>query len=111
MSACFPLTSNSLNGIKVGDNRKHVIKVLGKPYTTKAYYSKTFLVYYVHDSLFEIFSNIKKFPYIGFYPFLRTGKEYWVVLEGEEVVSFADADNYKNNIPKALDNKVIFEVE
>jgi outer membrane protein assembly factor BamE (lipoprotein component of BamABCDE complex) len=109
--ACFPLTSNSLNKIRVGDSREHVINVLGKQYTKKAYYSKTYLVYYIHDSFFEIFFNSKEFPFIGFYPLIRTGKEYWVIIDNDKVVSFGNANNYKNNIPKALDSKVIFEVE
>ena len=111
LSSCFPLTSNSLNKIEIGDSKEHVVKKLGKQYTQKGYYNKTFLVYYVHDSFFEIFFNAKEFPFIGFYPFLRTGKEYWVVIENNKVVSFGNADNYKNNIPKALDSKITFEVE
>lgn len=105
VNGCFPLTSNSLKKINVNDTEEHVSKVLGKPFSKKAYYNKVYLVYYVHDDLFSVFFNFKKFPFVGFSPLLRTGDEYWIAIEDGKVVSFGTAKNFGNNIPKALNNK------
>jgi len=110
LTACFPLMSNSLNKINVGNSEEDVVMVLGKPFTKKTYRDRTFMVYYVHDSLADIFFSKDKFPYIGFFPLIRTGREYWIITEGNRVVSFGDATNYKNSIPRALNERVI-EVE
>lgn len=104
LSGCFPLTSNSLKKLNVNDNEEQVIKVLGKPFSKKAYYNKVYWVYYVHDDLFSVFFNIKRFPFIGFSPLLRTGDEYWIIMEDGRVVSFGTAKNFKNSIPRALTN-------
>lgn len=105
LTACFPLTSNSFKKINVGDSEKRVVKVLGNPTSKKAYYNKEHFVYYVHQDFFSLFFNIKRFPFIGFYPFLRTGEEYWVIMEDDKVVSFGSSSNYKNSIPRALDSR------
>lgn len=105
LSGCFPLTSNSLKKINVDYTEDQVVKVLGKPFSKKAYYNKVYLVYYIHDDLFSIFFNIKRFPFVGFSPFLRTGDEYWIIMENDRVVSFGTAKNFGSNIPKALNNK------
>ena len=102
LSACFPLTSNSVKSINVNDTKEKVIDKLGKPFSKKAYYNKEYLVYYIHDDFFSLFINLKKFPFIGFSPFLRTGEEYWIIVEGNKVVSFGNATNFGNNIPRAL---------
>lgn len=104
LSGCFPLTSNSLKKINVNNTEKQVVEVLGKPFSKKAYYNKTYLVYYIHDDLFSIFFNLKRFPFVGFSPLLRTGDEYWVIMEDGKVVSFGSASNFKNSIPRALTN-------
>lgn len=104
LNACFPLTNNSLKKISANDSKEQVIEVLGSPYTKKIYYNKEFLVYYVHDDFFSLFFNSSEFPFVGFYPFLRTGTEYWVILENDKVVSSGTARNYVNNLPKSLSN-------
>lgn len=104
LSSCFPLTSNSFKKIKVDDTEERVIKVLGRPTSKRAYYSKEYMIYYVHDDFFSIFFNMKQFPFVGFYPLLRTGQEYWVILEGGKVVAFGLAKNFGNNIPRALNS-------
>lgn len=106
LSSCFPLTSNSLKKIHLNDSEKDVTNVLGKPFSKKAHYSKEQLVYYIHDDFFSIFFNLKKFPFIGFYPLLRTGEEYWIVIEEGKVVSFDSASNYRSmGINKSVKDK------
>lgn len=107
LNSCFPLTANSLKRINVNNTEEQVVKVLGKPYSKKAYYNKEYFVYYIHDDFFSIFFNMKKFPFVGFYPFLRTGEEYWVIIEDGRVVSFGSSSNYKNSIPRALNSNGI----
>lgn len=102
LTSCFPLTSNGLKNIKINDNETEVFKKIGKPFSKKAYYNKTYWVYYVHDDLFSIFSNFRKFPFIGFYPFLRTGEEYWIIIEDNRVVAWGLSKNFGNNLPRAL---------
>lgn len=105
LTACFPVTSNGFKKVNVGDSKKQVVKILGRPTSKKAYYSKEHYVYYVHQDFFSLFFNIKRFPFVGFYPFLRTGEEYWVIMEDDKVVSFGSSSNYKNSIPRALDSR------
>lgn len=106
VSACFPLTGYGLKEININDDKEQVIKKIGRPYTKKSFYNKEYMVYYVYDDIFSLFFNIKRFPYVGFYPLLRTGEEYWIVLENNKVVAVASARNLNNyNIPKALDVK------
>lgn len=107
VNACFPLTSNSLKHINVNDTEKQVIKILGSPFSKKVYRNKTFLVYYVHDDFFSIFFNIKKFPFVGFFPFLRTGEEYWVILENDKVIAFGSSRNFNNGLYKSFLSKNI----
>lgn len=40
-------------------------------------------VYYIHSSLFDFFFNRERFPYVGFYPINRTGKEYWLMFNSK----------------------------
>lgn len=110
--SCFPLTSNSLKKLNVNDSEKDVVKVLGKPFSKKAYYNKVYWVYYVHDDFFSIFFNFSRFPFVGFSPFLRTGDEYWVIMEDGRVVSFGSAKNFKGSIPRALtSNSAVVDLE
>ena len=102
LTACFPLTENGLKKIDVRDTKEQVVEKIGSPYTKKAFYNKEYMVYYVYDDVFDLFINQTKFPFVGFYPFLRTGKEYWVILEDNKVVAFGLAKNFGNNIPRAL---------
>ena len=103
---CLPLTSNGFKDIHVDYSEQDVIKVLGKPSTKNEFYSKKYMIYYVHDSVFSLFFNKNNFPYVGFYPLLRTGTEYWVILDNNKVVAFGPAKRFNgSNIPKALDTK------
>ena len=99
--SCSVVTTNSISKVHVTDNRNEVIKKVGIPDIIKGYYNKEILVYYVHSDIFDLFIS-SKFPYIGFYPLLRTGEEYWVILEDGKVASFGSAKNYKTSIPNAL---------
>lgn len=105
ITACSPLTSNAFKKINVNDTQEEVERVLGKPFSKRAYYNKTFLVYYVYEDFFGIFINQKKVPFVGFPPLLRTGDEYWVILENGKVVAFGLSKNFGNSIPKALSDK------
>ncbi len=105
LNACTPVTSNSLKKINTNDTEEQVKKILGNPYSKKAYYNKTYLVYYVYDDFFSIFVNLKKFPFFGFPPLLRTGDEYWIILEDNRVVAFGLSKNFGNNIPRALSTR------
>lgn len=110
--ACFPLTGNGLKNVNVQDAKKDVIDKIGNPYSKKAFYNKEYMVYYVYDDIFGLFFTKERFPFIGFYPFLRTGTEYWVILEDDKVVAFGSAKNFANNIPRALNTKgIILEVQ
>lgn len=105
LSSCFPVTSNSLKKININNTEEEVIRILGKPFSKKAYYTKEYLVYYVHDSFFDVFFNKDQFPFIGFYPILRTGSEYWIIMDNGKVVAFGLSKNFGNSLPKALNNK------
>lgn len=107
LTGCFPLTYNSIKKISVSDSKKEVQRILGKPYSKKAYYNKDFFVYYIHEDFIDIFFTAKKFPFVGFYPILRTGNEYWIIFEDNKVASFGDAKNYSNSVPRALNNSGI----
>ena len=104
-TSCLPLTSNGFKNIHVNYSAEQVIDVLGEPATQNEFYSKKYMIYYVHDSVFSLFFNKNVFPFIGFYPLLRTGTEYWVILDYDKVVGFGPAKQFGNNIPKELDAK------
>jgi hypothetical protein len=107
LAACFPLTGNGLKSVNIQDARKEVISKIGNPYSKKAFYNKEYMVYYVYDDIFGLLFTKERFPFIGFYPFLRTGTEYWIILEDDKVVAFGSAKNFGNNIPRALNAKGI----
>ena len=67
---------------------------MGKPSSTNIYYDKEVFVYYIHDDFIDLlFTN--KFPFIGFYPLLRTGKKHVVVLEDGHLISHGRGLEYK----------------
>ena len=107
LTSCFPVTANGFKKIKYNDTEDEVVKILGAPYTKKNYYNKEYFIYYVHDDVFSLFFSKSRFPFIGFYPFLRTGEEYWVIFENGKVVSFGNSSNFNNSIPRALSNNGI----
>ncbi|MDD2840074.1 MAG: hypothetical protein PHY80_03005 [Rickettsiales bacterium] len=105
LAACFPLTGNGLKHVDVQDTKEEVIQKIGNPYSKRAFYNKEYMIYYVYDDIFGLFFTKDRLPFIGFYPFLRTGSEYWVILEDNKVVAFGSAKNFGNNIPRALNTK------
>jgi len=111
LNSCLPLTSYSLKNVNVSDTKEKVVDTLGKPYTKRIYYNKEFMVYYIHDSFFSLFFNTKEFPFIGFYPFLRTGTEYWIILEDNKVVASGPAKNFGNSISRGLSNSGVSTLE
>lgn len=100
------------NGLKYGMGRDEAMKTMhAKPVATKAYYNKEFMVYYLHGGFFDYFF-VRKAPFVGFYPLVRTGEEFWIILEDGKIVSFGEAKNYKNSVPGALKANIItFEKE
>lgn len=107
LTGCFPLTGNAIKKINVSDSKESVVGTLGKPYSKKASYNKEFYVYYIHDSLFDLFLS-SKFPFVGFYPLMRTGNEYWIIFENDRVVAFGDARNFKSDVPRSLNADRIY---
>ena len=99
---CFPLTNISTNKLHYKQSKNDVIKIMGNPTEKKIYYTKEYYVYYLHRDIFDLFINTSKFPYLGFYPIMRTGKEFWVIFDNNELVSFGNKENYKNDLPKAI---------
>lgn len=80
-------TTYNLSNLKYGISKKNVIDNVfkSKPAEKKIIdKDKEIYVYYIHSSLFELFLNIERFPYIGFYPINRTGREYWLLFDSEE---------------------------
>lgn len=102
LCGCFPLTNVSINKLQYKQSMKDVVKIMGNPTERKVYYTKDYFVYYIHRDIYDLFINTSKFPYIGFYPFMRTGKEFWVIFENNELVSFGNKENYKNDLPQAI---------
>lgn len=102
LSGCFPLTNVSINKLQYKQSKEEVTKIMGNPAEKKMYYTKDYYVYYVHRDIFDLFITKSKFPYFGFYPFMRTGKEFWVVFDNNELVSFGNKENYSNDLPKAI---------
>jgi hypothetical protein len=89
----------SLNKLSVNQNISEVNKILGGPAEKKIYGEYEIFIYYIHSSIFDLFFNSARFPYIGPYPINRTGKEYWVVFKNSKLIAsgFAsDFDKYKN---------------
>lgn len=105
-TSCLPLTSNGFKKIKINYSENDVINIIGRPTTKNVFYSKEYMVYYVYDSIFSLFLNRDVFPYVGFYPLLRTGTEYWVILDNNKVVAFGPSKKFNSgSISRALDTK------
>ena len=102
LSGCFPLTNISTNKLYHKQSKDEVLKIMGKPSEKRVYYTKEYYVYYLHRDIYDLFLNKNKFPYVGFYPLLRTGKEFWVIFDNNELVSFGNKDNFKSDLPKAI---------
>lgn len=102
LTGCFPLTNISINKLYYKQPKNEVLKIMGNPSEKKIYYTKEYYVYYIHRDIFDLFINTSKFPYFGIYPLLRTGKEFWIIFDNNELVSFGNKDNYRNDLPKAI---------
>jgi len=77
---CTPKFIYSSNNLQKGLSKTDVVDSFGEPSERRIFNRNDVYVYYLHNSIFDlIFSN--KFPYIGFFPLNRTGKEYWIVFD------------------------------
>lgn len=106
LTSCFPLHTKVSNKLYYNQSSKDVIEKIGQPGFSQRYYSKEIYGYYVHDSIFDLFINTKKFPWIGFYPFLRTGKEFYIILDDNKVVAYGLKSNFSQTIPTLLKDNI-----
>jgi hypothetical protein len=91
-------------------SEQEVKAVMGNSDEKKVYYDKNILVYYVHNSIFDMIFA-KNFPYIGFFPFNRTGKEFWVVLKDGGVIASGYAGDFGKKLTLIeVKNKEVFDV-
>jgi hypothetical protein len=89
------------NRLRNGIGKEEVVSTMGsEPAEKMAFGGKEVLVYYLHASVFDLIFNQKRLPYVGFYPLLQTGREYWIVLERDRdrVVAFGYAENFGNSL-------------
>jgi hypothetical protein len=91
------------NDIQKFSPKQDVEAVLGQSEEKKIYQNKEILVYYLHNSLFDMIFS-KNFPFIGFFPLVRTGKEFWVVLEDGRVTAAGYADNFGRRLGEIANN-------
>ena len=106
LTSCFPLHTKISNKLYYNQSSKDVLEKIGQPDFSQRYYSKEIYGYYVHDSIFDLFINTKKFPWIGFYPFLRTGKEFYIILDDNKVVAYGLKSNFSQTIPTLLKDNI-----
>ena len=97
LNSCIGIIAYSTNKLKTGQTSEEVIKNLGKPLEKKSLNNIEYYVYFTHNNLFDFFTSEKP-PYIGFYPLIRSGKEYWVLLQNDIVIGFGNAKNFKHSI-------------
>lgn len=82
------VTYYQTKGLFYGQDSKSILKAFGSPAEKKIIgKNKEIYVYYVHSSIFDMLLNSERFPYIGFYPLNRTGKEFWIVMNGGQLES------------------------
>ena len=106
LTSCFPLHTKVSNKLYYNQSSNDVIEKIGQPDFSQRYYSKEIYGYYVHDSIFDLFINTKKFPWIGFYPFLRTGKEFYIILDDNKVVAYGLKSNFSQTIQTLLKDNI-----
>lgn len=96
LQSCGGITTTyHINRLNYGLDNKNIVKLMGKPAEKKIINeNEKIYVYYIHSSVFDLFLNPERFPYIGFYPLNRTGKEFWIVLNNDEL----ESSGYKNDI-------------
>ena len=94
LSSCAITTNYSLNKLQYGQSKNDVIKAIGSP-TSKRILgeSNEVYIYYVHDSLFDLFLTAR-FPFIGFYPINRTGKEILLYFNDNKLVKSIGAKEH-----------------
>lgn len=81
-------TPYQINRIFYGQSEKSIIKTMGSPAERKIINEdEKIFVYYIHSTIFDLFFNIERFPYLGFYPINRTGKEFWIILKNNRLKS------------------------
>lgn len=102
LTACFPTTNYTTKKLYYKQPKEEVLKIMGKPFSKKAFYTKEYYVYYIHNDIFDLIITTSKFPYFGFYPFMRTGKEFWIIFENEEIISFGNSTNYRTDLPRSM---------
>jgi hypothetical protein len=89
------------NDLKKSMSEEEVKGIMGAVSEKKLYFDKKILVYYVHSSVFDIVFS-KSFPYVGPFPFNRTGKEFWVVMENNVVIAFGYAGDFGGRLMNLL---------
>ena len=90
LSGCA-VTPYSIRHVEHDMTKEEVIKKVGKPYTIKSVRDVELMTYYLHEDLVDFFIS-PKFPYFLPYPFIRTGHEYWVILEDNQVIAVGSAE-------------------
>jgi len=98
LNGCFALTPHSLNKISAGMSKEETVGIMGKPYSTKYMKGEEYSVYYLHEDVIDLFFRQNKFPFIGIYPILRTGQEYYIVYKDDVVVAYGDRPFYKGSL-------------
>ncbi|MDR1495096.1 MAG: hypothetical protein LBI29_03635 [Rickettsiales bacterium] len=91
--------------LRTGDTREEVVSAMGgNPAEQKASVRMDVLVYYLHASIFDLVFSQKRAPFVGFYPLLLTGREFWIVVDRgrDRTVAFGYAEDFNNSL-KDLD--------
>ncbi|MBR2141386.1 MAG: hypothetical protein IJ853_03430 [Rickettsiales bacterium] len=106
LQSCYSVNSNySLNKLKYGLSEEEIRKnVFSCEPAEKNIVDETKVVYvyYIHSSIFDLIFNSERFPYIGFYPINRTGKEYWLLVDKKDGLI---KSGYAKNWNKITDGK------
>lgn len=110
LTSCLPNTTNITNKLYYRQPREEVVKVFGKPNIVQGFYDKEILVYYLYESIFDLIFTSRKIPYLAFYPLIRTGNPYYIILENNKVVSFGFSNNFHKQIPKLLQHTANLEI-
>ena len=86
LSSCALNTNYSLNKLYYGQNKEEVVRIMNTPSSKRILdKNKEVYIYYLHDSILDLFLT-SRFPFIGFYPINRTGKEIRLYFENNELV-------------------------
>lgn len=104
MTSCSPLTPYAMNDVKHNMTKQDVIARLGKPYSVKTVRDVEFLTYFVHEDVLDLFLT-NRFPFILPYPFVRTGSEYWVILENDQVIGVGSGNQ---DFGKTKNHEILF---